>query len=88
MQDEITIQTQEEYFKEEVGNYSYFRICLEPICSAVHLFKKRPTVTEIKTEFKWCVCGTRTIMINSQQILKQKTLERIGGTLPVIYKEL
>jgi len=80
-----TNQTQEEYFRLEVGNYSYFRICADPVCSAVHLFKKRPTVTEIKAEFKWCVCGSRTGMVNSDQILKQKTLERIGCTLPVIY---
>ena len=67
-------QTQEEYFRATVGNYSYFRVCLDSNCSAVHLFKKRPTVTEIKAEFKWCECGCKTIMISSKQILKQKTL--------------
>lgn len=78
-------KTQEEYFRNQVGNYSYFRMCLDPMCSAIQLFKKRPTATEIKAEFKWCVCGSHTIMVNSVQILKQKTLERTGFTLPVIY---
>jgi len=78
-------QTQEEYFRSKVDYYSYFRICIDPICSAMHLFKKRPTVTEIKAEFKWCVCGSRTIMINRQQIFKKTTLKRIGCTYPVIY---
>lgn len=87
MQGELfdTNQTQEEYFRSVIDNYSYLRICIDPVCSAVHLFKERPTVTEIKDEFKWCVCGRKTLMINRQQLFKQKTLERIGCTYPVIY---
>lgn len=77
--------TQRKYFERELGKYNYFRICIEPVCSTMHLFKKRPTVTEIKEEFAYCVCGSKTIMVNAKQVLKQKTLERIGCTLPVIY---
>ncbi|MBW5291187.1 MAG: hypothetical protein Rsou_0325 [Candidatus Ruthia sp. Asou_11_S2] len=79
------MKTQEQYYKAELDKYNYFRICVDPVCSALHLFKNRPTVTEIKQEFAWCLCGSKTVMINKQQTLKQKTLERIGCTLPVIY---
>lgn len=39
-----------------------------------------------KEEFGYCVCGSKTVMVNAKQILKTKTLERIGCTLPVIYE--